>query len=86
MFAFVAEADEAERQLLVPIVAEFDKIAEWFVHRAHIRKKPMEVAKESELVDHFQKFERIVLNLVHEFFRSAGDLLELLQEANARTH
>lgn len=84
MFALVAQADDTERQNLVPIVEEFRRTARWFMERAHVRTKTMEAPKEADLARQFEQFEQVTLSLIRGFFRTADELNELLQEANAR--
>ena len=85
MFAIVAETAQPERQLLETIVVKFHEVYEWFMERAHFRLEPVSDVGEEQLVQRFEQFERILLNLVRDFFKTADELDELLQEANART-
>ena len=83
MFALAAEADEAGQEQLRPIVDEFFKTGEWFMHRTHLTAKVTSAPDESELIRKFEQFELITLSLVRSFFTTADELDELIQEANS---
>ncbi len=60
----------------------FESERRWFVDRAHLVLQVGKAPKEDGLMEHFERFERVLYSLVGQFFTGVGELDDILQQAN----
>jgi hypothetical protein len=76
-------SDEVDTpEWLKPMEEQFQKNVHWFMSKTHLPAKVTEAVSESELVHKFELFERALFALKGQFFKSIGELDEILQDTN----
>jgi hypothetical protein len=82
LFESLAPQNQELRDQFGPIVLHWFEVTEWFVEKVHDPGYQEDIDEE-ELKEHFELFEKTLMSLVGEFFRTVEELDEILEEANA---
>ncbi len=83
LFQYIDPRNRASEAALRPRVESWLEIIRWFVKRAHERGQTDNEMGGEELKQRFETFESALSAMLREFFKTVGDLDEILEEANA---
>jgi hypothetical protein len=82
MRLFAAIVPEARRELMGPVGVQWDRVRRWFVERTHDGLRSDATHDVGEFREQFGRFERILMGLVRDFFKTTDELDQVLGEAN----
>jgi hypothetical protein len=82
LFEGVDPRNQNARETLVPIVKQWLEVTTWFMAITHDSGRIDEAIGREELQGQFELFETILAALTREFFKTLGDLDEILEETN----
>lgn len=83
LFEGVDIRDKGSKEALVPIVTQWLDVTNWFVKVAHDSGRRDIILSINELERHFELFETTLGALTREFFKTIGELDEILENTNA---
>ncbi len=83
LFQAIDPNNRALESVLRPRIEMWLEITEWFVKRVHDRGQTDDEMGGGELKERFETFEHALAAMLREFFKTVGDLDEILEEANA---
>ena len=76
--------NQNQRDNLRPVILQWIEIKRWFMGLVHATNRVLDDnVKENELSSKFDIFERILSALVRDFFKTTGELDEILEDANS---
>jgi hypothetical protein len=82
MRLFGAIVPEARDEQMGPVIVQWDRVRRWFVERTHDGLRSDATHDFAEFREQFERFERILMGLVRDFFKTTDELDQVLGEAN----
>jgi hypothetical protein len=83
LFEGVDTQVQGSREALVPIVTQWLEVTNWFVNAAHDSGRRDTTLSKGELEQRFELFETTLGALTREFFKTIGELDEILEKTNS---
>jgi hypothetical protein len=83
LFEGVDPQNQSSREAFTPIVTQWIEVTNWFVAIAHDSGKIDALLDTDELQRHFELFETTLGAVTREFFKTIGDLDEILENTNS---
>jgi len=83
LFEALDTNDQGAKETLIPIVTQWLEITTWFVKIAHDSGRTDIILSTDELQRRFDLFEATLGALTREFFKTIGELDEILENTNA---
>lgn len=83
LFQALTPTGEADRAKLRSLADEWHKIMRWAVRGAHVSKDGSSEVDSDDCQERFDVFQTILGSLVWDFFTTAGEIDEILEDANA---
>ena len=83
LFEAVDKSDQGSKEALIPIVTQWLEVTTWFVKIAHDSGRTDIILRVDELERRFTLFEATLGALTREFFKTIGELDEILENTNA---
>ena len=83
LFEGIDPQNQKSREALAPVIRQWLEVTEWFMKIAHDSGATDEVLATSEFQRQFELFERALGALTREFFKTVGDLDEILEATNS---
>jgi hypothetical protein len=82
LFKALNPTNKSAQDTIRPIALEWLKITNWFVGNAHDCGRVDAAYDEKEMLFKLEVFESTLISLVGEFFKTSGELDEILEETN----
>jgi len=82
LFQYLMRKEPLEAEVNRQLVKDFERLKDWFMKYAHLRRKDPPKVDESELQTKFKIFEAMIHSFVGNFFTGKKKIDEILQKAN----
>lgn len=71
-------------EIIGPAIADWLRVINWFMKKAHDSGVPDGECDEADLLDHFVRFEQFLMGLIRPFYATSEVLHAILEDANTR--